>query len=81
MSEQVQYVIQAYKQLPGDYAEQFVDVLQKAVKNNMLPTPFDYCVQMFWLTTSLGSVGGALTALIAGKLPLKSQEKNQIIEN
>lgn len=73
--EQAQYVVQAYKDLPGSDVKKFVDVLEKAIKNNLLPTPFDYCVQMFWLTSSLGCVGGAITALIANKIPLKSQEK------
>lgn len=74
--EQAHYVIDAYKQLPGGNAREFVEVLEKAVDNNMLPTPFDFCVQMFWLTSSLGCVGGAITALIAIKVPLKSKEQN-----
>ena len=72
--EQAQYVVDNYKQLPDGAGDEFVDILQKAIKANMLPTPFDFCVQMFWLTSSLGCVGGAITALIACKLPLKSQK-------
>lgn len=72
--EQTQLVVDAYKQLPGGDAKKFAEVLEKAIKSNLLPTPFDFCVQMFWLTSSLGCVGGAITALIAGKIPLKSQE-------
>ena len=72
--EQAQFVVDNYKQLPDGAGDDFVDILQKAIKANMLPTPFDFCVQMFWLTSSLGCVGGAITALIASKLPLKSQK-------
>ncbi len=74
--EQAQFVVDNYKQLPGGRADEFVDIMKKAIKNNLLPTPFDYCVQMFWLTSSLGCVGGAITALIASKIPLK-QDNNQ----
>lgn len=74
--EQAQFVVDNYKQLPRNQMGEFVDVMEKAIKANMLPTPFDYCVQMFWLTSSLGCIGGAITALIASKLPLKSQKPN-----
>ena len=74
--EQAQLVVDNYKQLPNGVGDEFADVLQKAIKANMLPTPFDFCVQMFWLTSSLGCVGGAVTALIASKLPLKQKESN-----
>ena len=75
--EQAQYVVDNYKQLPGGQVDEFVDIMEKAIKANMLPTPFDYCVQMFWLTSSLGCVGGAITALIASKIPLKSQNTKE----
>ena len=74
--EQAQFVVDNYKHMPGNQASEFVDVLEKAIKKNLLPTPFDYCVQMFWLTSSLGCVGGAITALIASRIPLKSQNNN-----
>lgn len=74
--EQAQYVADAYKKLPQADARDFAEVLEKAIKGNILPTPFDFCVQMFWLTASLGCVGGAITALIASRLPIKHEGKN-----
>ena len=72
--EQAQTVVDVYKQVPSGDAKELADVLEKAIKSNLLPSPFDFCVQMFWLTSSLGCVGGAITALIAGKIPLKSKK-------
>ena len=72
--EQAQTVVDVYKQVPSGDAKELADVLEKAIKSNLLPSPFDFCVQMFWLTSSLGCVGGAITALIAGKIPLKSNK-------
>ncbi len=75
--EQAQFVADTYKQLPKDTsAREFADVLEKAIKSNMLPTPFDFCFQMFLITSSLGCIGGAITALIASKMPLKSEKPN-----
>lgn len=73
--EQAQYVADAYKRMPGADAREFAAIIEKAIKAGMLPTTIDFCIQMFWLTASLGCVGGAITALIASKIPLKSQEK------
>jgi hypothetical protein len=78
--EQAQYVADTYRQLPKESSgSELADILEKAIKNNLLPTPFDFCAQMFWLTSSLGCVGGAITALIACKIPLK-KENNQPVE-
>lgn len=70
--EQAQMLVDTYGQLPQAQAREMVSVFDKMIKNDMLPTPIDYCMQMFWVTASLGCVGGAITALIAGKVPLKS---------
>ena len=40
------------------------DMMKKAVDNNMVPRDIDYCMQMFWLTGFLGSVGSAISAWI-----------------
>lgn len=75
--EQAQYVVEAYKHMPGAEAKEFATTIEKAIKSNILPTPIDFCMQMFWLTASLGCVGGAITALIAGKIPIKPQDNSE----
>lgn len=79
--EQAQLVVDTYKHLPQAQAKEVVSVFEKMIKNDMLPTPIDYCIQMFWLTSSLGCVGGAITALIAGKVSLKSSDNNNLSTN
>ena len=69
--EQAQAFIDIYKAQPLKQMQEVADVMQKMVKNNLLPTPIDYCMQMFWLTTSLGCVGSAVTAFFAGMTKLK----------
>jgi len=69
--EQAQMVVDTYKQLPQSQAHEVANVFEKMIKNNMLPTAIDFCMQMFWLTASLGCLGGAITALIASKVPIK----------
>ena len=71
--EQMQMVADAYKQMPQPEAQEMARVVNKAIEANMVPSPIDFCLQMFWLTASLGCVGGALTALLASKMPLKKQ--------
>ena len=77
--DQAQMIVDNYKQLPGSQGKEVADVFDKMIKNNLLPSPIDYCMQMFWLTASLGCVGGAITAYIAGKVPLK--DKNSMNSN
>lgn len=76
--EQAQMIVDTYKQFPQSQAKDMVSVFDKMIKNDMLPSPFDYCVQMFWLTASMGCVGGAITALIAGKTPIRSNGGNTL---
>ncbi|MBR5087322.1 MAG: DUF4199 domain-containing protein [Muribaculaceae bacterium] len=71
--EQAQLFIDLYKEQPVKQMQEVVDVMEKMVKNNLLPTPIDYCMQMFWLTTSLGCIGSAVTAFFAGKTNLKKK--------
>lgn len=76
--EQAQMIVDTYKHMPQAQAREFVSTFDKMIKNDMLPNPFDYCVQMFWLTSSLGCVGGAVTAFIASKTKIKDGvDKNQ----
>lgn len=79
--EQAQMIVDTYKQLPQGQGLEVVKVFEKMIKNNLLPSPIDYCMQMFWLTASLGCVGGAITALIAGKVPIKSANATREQEN
>ena len=74
--EQVQFVIDTLKHEPGN--QELVDTLEKMKKGNFMPSAFDYCLQMFWLTTSLGCLGGMVIALIAGKIPLKNNDSETI---
>lgn len=75
--DQAQLIVDTYRQQPFEKAHEIADVFDKMIKHNMLPTPIDFCMQMFWLTASLGCVGGAITAFIAGKIPLKKNDNNQ----
>ena len=63
--EQMQMVVDVYKTLPQQEATEAVKILETAIKTNNLPTAFEFCMQMFWLTASLGCMGGLLTAAIA----------------
>ena len=65
--DQAQLIVDTYKQMPNQQAHEISSMVEKIIKNDLIPTPIDYCMQMFWLTASLGCVGGALTALIAGR--------------
>lgn len=71
--EQTQAFIDLYKEQPVKQMQDVVDVMEKMIKNDLLPTPIDYCMQMFWLTTSLGCVGSAVTAYFAGRTNLKKK--------
>lgn len=73
--EQLQMLSTAYKQMPQPEAKEMAEVVDKAIAANMIPSPIDFCLQMFWLTASLGCVGGALTAFIASKVPLKKDNE------
>lgn len=73
--EQAQMIVDTYKKVPGTQTQEIVTVFEKMIKHNLLPSAIDFCIQMFWLTASLGCVGGALTALIAGKTSIKSDTK------
>jgi hypothetical protein len=69
--DQAQMIVDTYKQLPGSQGKDIADIFSKMIKNNLLPSPIEYCMQMFWLTASLGCIGGAITGFIACKRPFK----------
>lgn len=53
-----------------------VKTFRKMIDKGMLPSPIDYSMMQFWLISSLGSVGGLLTAFIAWKIPVKKKDNN-----
>ena len=58
-----------------------VRTFRKMINDGLLPTPIDYSMMQFWLISSLGSVGGILTAFIAGKIPLRKRDNNNNTNN
>lgn len=46
---------------------------EKIIDRNLLPSPFEFSMMLFWLFTFLGCFVGAITALIAQKMPYKQQ--------
>ncbi len=73
--EQAQWYIDFCKQNHVTQLGEVVDVLQKMIKHNLMPSIIDYYMQMMCFTTSLGCMGGALTAYFAGLTPMGKREK------
>ncbi len=65
--EQMRYLLDNYPELDQETAKTF----QKMVSHRALPTALEYSMMLFWLFASLGSLGGAITAFIAQKIPYK----------
>ncbi len=47
------------------------DVLEKMISQRIMPSAIEFSMMMFWLSASLGCVGGAVTAFVAQKIPYK----------
>ncbi len=73
--EQAQWYIDFCKHNHLQQLDEVVDVLQKMIKHNLMPSVIDYYMQMMCYTTSLGCMGGALTAYLAGLTPIGKIEK------
>lgn len=69
--DQLQFILTNNKNLDTETAT----TLQKMIDHNLLPSAMEYSMMQFWLFASLGCVGGAITALIASKIPLRNRNK------
>jgi len=68
--EQLQFILDKNNNIDAETAT----TLQKMIDRGLLPSPLEFSIMQFWLFASLGCVGGAVTALIASKIPLKQRD-------
>ncbi len=66
--EQLQFVLDNYPPLDKDMAKTFNNMIEQRA----LPSALEFSMMLFWLFTSLGCMGGAITAFIAQKIPYKT---------
>ena len=71
--EQAQAAIEAYSKMPQMRDSDMLVVLQRMVKEKLLPTPIEMVFNVFWFVTFFGSLMSALTAMVA-KRPLKRRQ-------
>ncbi len=69
--EQMQEALNIYRQVPEMRGSEMLTVMQQATDRGMLPSPIEYVMQMFWLTSFAGSVISAVLAFVAMKLPAR----------
>ncbi len=72
INEQVQAAINLYSQTPELRDSTMVQTMRMAMEEGLLPTPIEYVVQMFWMTSFAGSLLSALLAVPATRLPLRN---------
>ena len=65
MYEQAQAAIDLYSQLPQGSGNEMLRVLQRAVDEQMLPSPIQVVFDAFWFIAFGGSVVSAVTAIFA----------------
>lgn len=63
--EQAQSALEVYGTIPELADSQLVAVLNKAVESNMLPTPIEMVVNIYWFVTFGGCMLSAITAAFA----------------
>lgn len=63
--EQVSNALSLYQQMPQLRGSEFVKLMRQALDQGLLPTPMEWVMQMFWLTSFSGSLLSALTAAVA----------------
>lgn len=73
--EQMQEALDIYRQVPEMRGSEMMTVMQQATDKGMLPSPIEYAMQMFWLTSFAGSVISAVLAFVAMKLPARRSGK------
>ena len=65
MYDQAQVIIDAYKDVPDMKDSDLLLVIKRMVDKKLMPSPIEVVMNMYWLTTFLGSLTSAFTALIA----------------
>lgn len=65
VAEMMNQSLEIMKSDPILRGTEVVKALDKAMDNNYYPRVIELVMQMFWLTSFLGSIGSAVTALIA----------------
>ncbi len=68
--DQAQAAIEVYNKMPQMRDSDLPHVLERMVKEKLLPTPIEMVFNVFWFVTFAGSVTSAITALIAQR-PLR----------
>lgn len=63
--DQLQNAIDAYRKMPELKNNEILDVMQKAIDTNALPSTIEMVSNMFWLTAFGGSLVSAVTAAFA----------------
>lgn len=63
--DQAKMAIATYEQIPELANNEFVELLRKAVKEKLLPSPITIVLQLIWATTSLGVIGSIFIAPFA----------------
>lgn len=67
MYEQIEMVLETYKQMPELKDSETVRALQMMLDEELVPSPFTYALNMFATTNTTGMVMGLLTASIAAR--------------
>ena len=66
-----QAAVNLYSQTPELRDSSMVQTMRMAMQEGLLPTPIEYVVQMFWMTSFVGSLLSALLAVPAVRLPAR----------
>ena len=67
----MQAAVNLYSQTPELRDSSMVQTMRMAMQEGLLPTPIEYVVQMFWMTSFVGSLLSALLAVPAVRLPAR----------
>lgn len=65
--DQMQYFLDNVPDIDSETAK----TLKKMIAHRALPSAFEFSMMLFWIFACLGSLGGAITAFIAEKIPYK----------
>ncbi len=67
--DQMRFILDNESSIDAETAKTF----EKMIAKRALPSAIEFSMMLFWLFASLGSLGGAITAFIAQKIPYKQQ--------
>ena len=68
--EQMRFFLDSSPPIDSETAK----TLEKMISHRALPSSLEFSMMLFWLFACLGSLGGAITAFIAEKIPYKHKQ-------